>query len=526
MTAAPSVPPEIKGFKYVRPIASGGFSDVYLYDQILPRRKVAIKVLRTDDLSPGLTTAFTSEANVMAVLSGHPNIVTIHQAALSASGQPYLVMEYCSGPTLSARYKSSPLSIAEALTVGVQLAGALATTHAAGVLHRDVKPPNVLTNDYGRPALTDFGLGGTPETDGRTVSEWSLELTIYEGSVGISIPWAPPEMFQDEVVVGPRTDIYSLAATIYSSIAGRTPFEVPGKSNGSLDLMGRIERGSITPFDRTDVPTSVTAVLRKGMATAAADRYATAVEFGRALQRIEIELGLPPTPMDLPSIDALRKPKWRKTATVYDYDEFFGTTVVFERPPNSPPPPPPPVPVPQSRKPAQAPAEAVVPTAKAAQAPAEPAAAVAKPDGTRIGLPDDLPQSARDRIARVLGRAAMQTPAPPRVMRTWKLALPSEGRLVAVSGTTVLGRDPVAPSSNPDASLVPIIDTDATLSKTHALLTLEGDDLWVHDLGSTNGVYVVGPGSSVVTVEPRGRVQIPDGAELELGSYVIPIFRS
>ena len=120
----------------------------------------------------------------------------------------------------------------------------------------------------------------------------------------------------------------------------------------------------------------------------------------------------------------------------------------------------------------------------------------------------------------------MQTPAPPRVMRTWKLALPSEGRLVAVSGTTVLGRDPVAPSSNPDSSLVPIIDTDATLSKTHALLTLEGDDLWVHDLGSTNGVYVVGPGSSVVTVEPRGRAQIPDGAELELGSYVIPIFRS
>ena len=109
-------------------------------------------------------------------------------------------------------------------------------------------------------------------------------------------------MFTDDPDPDVRSDIFSLAATVHTLLAGRTPFEVPGRSNGTLDLMGRIERGMITPLDRTDVPTSLTASLRRGMATRREDRYGSAVDFARALQRVELELGLAPTSIDVPNL--------------------------------------------------------------------------------------------------------------------------------------------------------------------------------------------------------------------------------
>jgi len=116
------------------------------------------------------------------------------------------------------------------------------------------------------------------------------------------VPWSPPEMFEDAPRPDVRSDIFSLAATIWTLLAGRTPFEIPGRQNGPLDLMGRIERGAITPLVRTDVPRSLIAVLQKGMATRRTDRYATAVDLARALQRVELELGYAPTSIEVPNL--------------------------------------------------------------------------------------------------------------------------------------------------------------------------------------------------------------------------------
>jgi hypothetical protein len=99
-----------------------------------------------------------------------------------------------------------------------------------------------------------------------------------------------------------RSDVFSLAATIYTVLAGQTPFAVRGRSNGTLDLIGRIERGAITPLARQDVPRSLVAVLQKGMASDRNDRFATAVDFARALQRVELELGYSPTAIDVPNL--------------------------------------------------------------------------------------------------------------------------------------------------------------------------------------------------------------------------------
>lgn len=303
-----STPPVIADYQYVRLLGSGGFSDVFLYDQAFPKRRVAVKVLLLEELTEESRHAFTAEANVMAQLSAHPYIVTIFQAAVADDDRPYLVMEYCSGPSLAEQYKKQTLSVTQTLEMGVRLSSAIATAHAAGILHRDIKPANVLTNQFGWPALTDFGISSAVDELAPTMTTTSHSAVSVgatgggTASVGMSIPWSPPEMFDDEPKPDVRSDVFSLAATLYTVLAGHTPFEMPGRSNGSVDLIGRIARGAITPMPRADVPASLIAVLQKGMASDLDERFATAVEFGRALQRVEVELAYPQTPLDIPNL--------------------------------------------------------------------------------------------------------------------------------------------------------------------------------------------------------------------------------
>jgi serine/threonine protein kinase len=303
-----SAPPELPGYTFVKLLGSGGFSDVFLYDQHLPKRRVAVKVLLTEELTAANRAAFVAEANLMAQLSAHPYIVSIFHADVAADDRPYFVMEYCSGPSLAERYKRDPLPVADVLRTGVRVAGAVATAHAAGILHRDIKPANILTNDFGWPALTDFGISSALDDD-LPLHTGTLDSlredtggTTGSASVGMSVPWSPPEMFEDEPNPDVRADVFSLAATLYTLLAGHTPFEVRGRSNGALDLIGRIERGLVTPLERDDVPRSLVAVLAKGMASRREDRFATAVEFARALQRVELELNYAPTTIDVPNL--------------------------------------------------------------------------------------------------------------------------------------------------------------------------------------------------------------------------------
>lgn len=282
---APATPPQLPGFTYLEVLGSGGFADVYLYEQELPRRRVAVKVLLTDRMSSGSVAEFTAEANVMAMLSTHPSIVTIYQAGVAADGRPYLVMEYCPKPNLQVRYRREPFPVAEALRIGVQVAGAVETAHRAGVLHRDIKPANVLVTDYNRPALTDFGIASS--------------TTAAAEYAGLSIPWSPPESFADAPHSDVRSDVYALGATIYTLLAGRSPFEVPDARNTAAELIDRIETAAVTPIGRIDVPASLQHALARAMAKSTADRYESALALARALQRVQIELAHSVTPIDI-----------------------------------------------------------------------------------------------------------------------------------------------------------------------------------------------------------------------------------
>ncbi|MCS5716002.1 serine/threonine protein kinase [Herbiconiux sp. CPCC 205716] len=297
----PSAPPEIPGFSFVELLGSGGFADVFLYEQRMPRRRVAIKVLLAEALTEGARESFDAEANLMAQLSTHPSIVTIYQADIAGDGRPYLAMEYCPKPNLGARYRREKISVAEALRIGVQVAGAVETSHRAGILHRDIKPANILVTEYNRPALTDFGIsvalvGGVGSgSSGANGSGGGAE----QESVGMSIPWSPPEVFGAVAQSGAAADIYALGATVYTILAGRSPFEVPGGANTGLDLIARIQSAPLAPTGRMDVPASLEQVLATAMAKRPDERYTSALEFARALQKIQLELAMSVTPADV-----------------------------------------------------------------------------------------------------------------------------------------------------------------------------------------------------------------------------------
>ena len=284
----PSAAPKLAGYEYETLLGSGGFADVFLYRQARPQRRVAIKVLLSTVLDESVRHQFDSEANVMAQMSTHPSIVTIHQAEVSGDHRPYIVMEYCSRPNYGVRFRKERITVAEALRVGVQIAGAVETAHRAGILHRDIKPANILVTDYNRPALTDFG-----------ISIAAGQGDDVEDSQGMSIPWSPPEFFADPPRADVRSDVFSLAASVYSLLAGQTPFERRGQRNSATDLVQRIASEPLQPLQRPDIPPELNRALSIAMAKDPAGRYDTALAFGRALQQVELSLSLPVTQMDV-----------------------------------------------------------------------------------------------------------------------------------------------------------------------------------------------------------------------------------
>ena len=281
----PAPPPQLPGFTFLEVLGSGGFADVYLFEQHLPRRKVAVKVLLPEKMAGGSAEQFAAEANVMALLSTHPAIVTIYQAGVSDDHRPYLAMEFCPKPNLQVRSRAAALPVAEALRIGIQVAAAVETAHRAGILHRDIKPANILVTEYNRPALTDFGIATTAGN--------------ADPSTGMSIPWSPPESFADVPDFGVRSDVWALGATLFTLLAGRSPFEVVGGRNGGAELIQRIEAQPLAHLDRPDAPPSLQLVLERSMAKRPGDRFESAVAFARALQKVQIELSHSVTPIDI-----------------------------------------------------------------------------------------------------------------------------------------------------------------------------------------------------------------------------------
>lgn len=278
-------PPVLPGYTHLRPLGQGGFADVFLYQQDMPRRQVAVKVLHKRPGDAALR-ALAAEADVMAALSAHPSILTLHQASVSADGRPYMVTEYCPG-SLANRYRSQVIPVAEVLDIGVHLASAVEAAHRIGMLHRDIKPSNILVTTFGHPVLADFGV--------------ATAVTSGEGDdVALSPPWSAPEVVDGSSSGTVATDVWSIAATLYTLLAGRSPFAEPGRRLDADQLRSRIVKARYRPTGRDDVPEALERALAGGMRRLPGDRYASARELAEALQEVQRGLGEPVTPLEIP----------------------------------------------------------------------------------------------------------------------------------------------------------------------------------------------------------------------------------
>jgi serine/threonine protein kinase len=278
--------PRIPGLEVVRPLGSGGYADVYLYEQQQPRMPVAVKVLKREGLTAAIRRQFVEEADTMARLADHPYIVQVFRSEQTADGGAYLVMKYYPPPNLAVRSRAERMSVEEVLSTGIQLASAVETAHRAGIIHRDIKPANVLVSQYGQPGLTDFGIAGR-----------GGHAEDVDEDVGVSVPWSPPEVLYGQSNGDARSDVYSLAATLWHLLVGRSPFEQPGGDNSAWALMPRIRAVPVPPTGRADVPVSLERLLAHAMAKAPDSRPQTALELARGLQAVEQEQRLPRTPV-------------------------------------------------------------------------------------------------------------------------------------------------------------------------------------------------------------------------------------
>ena len=288
-TADPSVPSvRIDGFDELQPIGRGGFSYVFSARQRDFNRRVALKVLSFGLADERERRSFERECRAMGLVSQHPHIVTVFNAAFTSTKQPCIVMELYSGGTLGDRLKrDGRLPVATVLDVGVKIAGALQTAHDRGLLHRDIKPQNLFISEFGEPALGDFGISTLD--DERSIS----------GGGGLTVHYAPPEVLEGAAATS-VSDVYSFAATLYTLLDGSRPFAAPtGQRQAVGELARRIMLESPPQLRREDLPRSLSALLARTMSKRPEERPQSAAEFGQALQQVQGELGLAMTPLPL-----------------------------------------------------------------------------------------------------------------------------------------------------------------------------------------------------------------------------------
>jgi serine/threonine protein kinase len=241
--------PEVPGLTDLEVFARGGYATVFRAIQRSVGREVAVKVENRTLDSERDQARFLREARAAGRMSSHPHVVDLFDVGVTADQHPYLIMELCDG-SYAERMRTSPLGAAEARELGVKIADALADAHELGVLHRDVKPANILYSRFGEPALADFGLAIIAEARDPSVT---IEV--------LTPAYAPPEMFQQSPP-SPAVDVYALCATLYAVMQGKPP---RWREDRNPSLITVMEMFAEPIPDLPGIPSALIDVLRAGM---------------------------------------------------------------------------------------------------------------------------------------------------------------------------------------------------------------------------------------------------------------------
>ncbi|MEU3452911.1 protein kinase [Micromonospora sp. NPDC006766] len=288
--AGPDVALGVDGCTDAVEVGRGGFGVVYRAWQTDYSRWVAVKVLAADWAGPSRA-RFERELQTLGRLSDHPHIVTLHQAGRTAAGNPYLLMAYEEGGSLADRLRGGTAGDwREAVAGGIAVAGALETAHRAGLLHRDVKPENILISGYGQVKLADFGQA-RPRTDQPTM----------RASVTASVLHAAPEVLRGEPA-SVAADVYALASTMLHWIRGAPAFAPANEEPAAL--LRRIAADPVPDLRPLGVPDEVCAALERAMAKDPARRPDSAAGFAAELRAAQAAAGVPMTPFVLGDVAA------------------------------------------------------------------------------------------------------------------------------------------------------------------------------------------------------------------------------
>jgi serine/threonine protein kinase/tetratricopeptide (TPR) repeat protein len=301
----------LQGFEVLELIGTGGMGEVYRARDLTLKREVAIKVLIRTGLQgdENARNSLIEEARAISAL-GHPHVVTLYSIE-QAGDFAFLVMEYIDGETLSHRLRRGPMPFSQVLEMGIQVADALAVAHARGIVHRDIKPGNIMITSRGAAKVLDFGL--STYMAGLGVSALDTPLTGSASKVAGTLPYMSPEQVRGETLDG-RSDVFSLAVVLYEAATASLPYGDPSVSSADAgygtapkekqtrwswrrcasvlcascwkDLREIITARQRPSGVNPDIPSQFDVVLERALAKDREKRYSLVSEFVEALESL------------------------------------------------------------------------------------------------------------------------------------------------------------------------------------------------------------------------------------------------
>jgi eukaryotic-like serine/threonine-protein kinase len=260
-------------YRIVRRVGAGGMGVVYLAHDPRLDRPAAVKLLSAHlTLDPAARRRFEEEARAPSALD-HPHIATVYEVGDAPGGRLYIAMAYYEGETLRQALDREPLPIRRVLELGAQIASALAAAHRHGIVHRDVKPANVVVTEEGVAKLVDFGVA---KAAGRALTR--------TGTLPGTVAYMSPEQTAGDVV-DPRTDVWAMGVMLYEMLAGRHPFV----ADGEQPLIHRIRHDEPTALERVrpGVPPELATLVSRCLSKSAAARYPDAGALLGALRAVD-----------------------------------------------------------------------------------------------------------------------------------------------------------------------------------------------------------------------------------------------